>query len=149
MNDRAQKSREKLVAELKKGQRTFPDVAKAAGFTAKRLKPFNRTGTPEDSVAASTVASLVSEMQPGQLSQPNMISDGALLVFLAQAQLPKRDSEPEDKKRIAEGLRSHLGSQVFMAWFEDQKKKANPILPTVKLRDGEVQVLSIERFGHQ
>lgn len=149
INERADKARAALVTELKKGGRTFPEVAKAAGLTAKRLKPFNRMSTPEDSQFGSTVASLVTEMQPGQLSEPKVLGDGAVLVFVAQASLPERATAPEDRKRIAESLDAQVSNQAFVAWFEKQKEKANPILPTVKLQNGEVQTLSIERFNRQ
>lgn len=148
-NEQAEKARAALVAELKKGGRTFPDAAKAAGLSTKRLKPFNRSSTPEDSGYASTVASTVAEMSPGQLSDVKALGDGCLLVYLAQAQLPKRDSEPEDRKRIGDNLLAQLSNQAFMAWFEQERKLANPVLPTVKLRNGEVETLSIERFNHQ
>lgn len=149
VNERAEKARATLIEELKKGGRTFPEVARAAGLTAKRLKPFNRTQTPEGSDFASTVASMVTEMQPGQLSEVRVLGDGALLVFVAQATLPKRDSEPEDRKRIAEMMEDQAQNLAFTAWFDEQREKASPVLPTVKLEDGEVQTLSIERFGRQ
>lgn len=148
-NDQAEKARAALVAELKKGGRTFPDAAKAAGLSAKRLKPFSRMSTPDDSQYGSTVAAAVAEMSPGQLSDVKSLGDGGLIVFVAQAQLPKRDSEPEDRKRIADNLLAQSSNQAFMAWFEGQRKEANPVLPTVKLRDGEVETLSIERFNRQ
>ncbi|MEO0446540.1 MAG: hypothetical protein AAF191_10750, partial [Verrucomicrobiota bacterium] len=139
-------AREKLVAELSMGGKTFEAAAASAGLEAKALKPFSRFGSPDDSDFASTITQLVRDLKGGELSDPQVLGDGSLLVFLESTTLPPRDSAPEDKQLIADSIRTRMVNQTYNAWFTGEREKAKATLPVVRVGD-ELQTLSIERLG--
>ncbi|MEM0970715.1 MAG: hypothetical protein AAGJ31_15280, partial [Verrucomicrobiota bacterium] len=118
----------------------------SAGLEAKALKPFSRFGSPDDSDFASTITQLVRDLKGGELSDPQVLGDGSLLVFLESTTLPPRDSAPEDKQLIADSIRTRMVNQTYNAWFTGEREKAKATLPVVRVGD-ELQTLSIERLG--
>jgi peptidyl-prolyl cis-trans isomerase D len=142
----AGKARQQIADGLAKGK-PVTEAAKAAGVTAKALKPFDRNGNPEESSNASAVKSAALELVPGQLGEPGMQPDGALLVYLAAREVPKRDSEPEDRKRLTEEMGSAAAANGFQAWFAARRAGAKLNRPMVQDRDGNSVPLSIEAFA--
>jgi peptidyl-prolyl cis-trans isomerase D len=142
----ADKVRKQLAELLGKGK-TIIEAAKSAGVEAKAVKPFDRDANPEGTGNASAVKAQALELVPGQLSEPSMQPDGALLVYLAARDVPKRDSEPEDRKRLSEEMSGAAASSGFEAWFAARRAGTQLNRPMVKDRDGNSVPLSIEAFA--
>jgi peptidyl-prolyl cis-trans isomerase D len=146
LTDAASKLRKRISEVLAQGK-PIAEAAKAAGAEAKELKPFDRSGTPEGSSHAAAVKTVASDLVPGELSEPSVQSDGALLVYLAARSVPKRDSEPEDRKRLAGDLAKSAQAQGFDAWFQARRANISVKRPMVKDREGNKVPMSIEYFA--
>ena len=114
---------------------------------AKELKPFDRNQNPEDSTQADAVKAAALKLVPGQLSEPVINPDGALIVYLAARNTPKRDSEPEDRKLLVDELNGSAAARGFDAWFQARRAETNVKRPVVKDRDGNTIPMSIESFA--
>ncbi|MEM1297344.1 MAG: hypothetical protein AAGH89_18410, partial [Verrucomicrobiota bacterium] len=139
-------AREKILANLKEGT-DFPTAAKAAGYEVVSPKPFSRTESPEGSDFASTLARVAFDLESGEFSEPESLVDGVLLVYLADRSLPVRETEPEDRQRIADSMDAFASEQAFRAWFQSRVEAANPTPPMMKGPDGELEAMSLEEFA--
>ena len=146
LNEAASKIRQQITDSLAKGK-SIADAAKAAGVEAKEVKPFDSQQTPEGSSHAPAVKSLASGLVAGQVSEPSIQSDGAVLVYLASRQVPKRDSEPEDRKKIAEELKEAAKTRSFEAWFQARRAESKEKRPLIKDQEGNQIPMSIEYFA--
>lgn len=142
----ANEAREKILANLKEGT-DFPTAAKAAGYEVVSPKPFSRTESPEGTDFASTLARVAYDLEAGELSEPESLVDGMLLVYLADRSLPERETEPEDRQRIADSMDAFASEQAFRAWFQARVEAANPTPPMMMGPDGELQAMSLEEFA--
>ncbi len=146
LTEAAAKVRKQIADVLAQGK-PIDEAAKSAGVEAKALKPFDRGASPEGSNNGGTVKTQALELVPGQLSEPSMQPDGALLVYLSAREVPKRDSEPEDRKRLSDELATAAASRGFEAWFAARRADTEVKRPMVKDRDGNSVPLSIEAFA--
>jgi len=137
----------KQMNDLLAQRKSISEAAKAAGVDAKQLKPFDRNQSPEGTSQAGAVKTAVLDLVPGQLSEPTIQPDGALIVYLAARSVPKRDTEPEDRKVLADELKSSAASRGFDSWFQARRAEFNVKRPVVKDRDGNTVPMSIENFA--
>ncbi len=146
LDNAAAEARKKILANLKEGT-DFPTAAKAAGYEVVSPKPFSRTESPEGTDFASTLARVAFDLEAGELSEPESLVDGVLLAYLADRSLPARETEPEDRQRIADSMDAFSSEQAFRAWFQARVEAANPTPPMMKGPDGELEAMSLEEFA--
>jgi parvulin-like peptidyl-prolyl isomerase len=144
----ADETRAKLAEALGKGQ-SILEAAKACGVEATVLKPFSRDRVPDDSPRGSQIRSAALGLVPGELSETQVQEGGALLVYLWSRQVPPRETEPEDRKRLEDSLRDAAASQAFNAWFDARRAAAQVKRPLLKGEPGSTGdiPMSIEHFA--
>ncbi len=142
----AEEAKTKILANLK-GETDFPAAAKAAGFEVVSPKPFGRTETPEGTDYATNLAQVAFEMEAGEFSAPEMLDDGVLLVYVSERTLPQRETEPEDRQRIADSMAAFVSQQAYRSWFNARVEAAKPTPPMIQGADGELEPVSLEQFA--
>lgn len=136
--------KEKIVAALKEAE-TVEQAMEKAGVEATYLPPFTgNSATGSDH--ASQVPALARNLNPGEVSDPELLSDGALLVYLADRSVPERASEQVDRDRIYNELRNVSVARAFSTWFADRLKNSDADYPRVTNAAGEKVPRSIEEF---
>lgn len=118
------------ILESTKAGKSFADAAKEAGLTAVDLPPFSSQKKPAaDAKNAAIITAQAATLNPGEVSEPQKVDEGLLLVTVIKKELPKDPKMEEDKKALTESgtLSSDSpfsSSPLFEAWL-NSKRSAN------------------------
>ncbi|MFT5471022.1 MAG: hypothetical protein ACI8UO_006155, partial [Verrucomicrobiales bacterium] len=137
--------KEKIAAEIKTAK-TVEDAMKAAGVEAVYLPPFSSETSATGSDHAYLASSLAKTLRAGEISDPELLDDGALLIYLAARALPERASAEVDRQRIYDDQRSQAVTRAFNSWFGERIKEAEPQYPFFINSADEKEPRSIEDF---
>jgi hypothetical protein len=124
-----------------KGGKPFKEAAEAAKTVPAELPPFSREeplppATPNADVVRSVVmADEKAGLQPGELSDPQQVPDGLLLVYLVKKELPQFPDTAERKKELVKTRTVKGAGQffemnpVFKSWFAARRSAAQSATP--------------------
>ncbi|MES2705329.1 MAG: SurA N-terminal domain-containing protein [Verrucomicrobiota bacterium] len=122
----ADTARAKIQEGLKAGK-SFTDAAKEAGLTAVELPAFSSQKRPAPDVKhASVITAQAATLNPGEVSEPQAVEEGLLLVSVIKKELPKDPKMEEDKKSLTEsgtltGEGPFSSSPLFEAWLNSKR----------------------------
>lgn len=125
----ADTARTKILEAVKAGK-SFADAAKDAGLTAVELPAFSSRKRPApDAKDASTIVGQATTLNPGEISEPQSVEEGLLLVTVVKKELPKDPKMDEDKKALTEsgtlpGSGPFTSNPVFEAWLNSKRVDA-------------------------
>lgn len=125
----ADAARTKILEEVK-GGKSFADAAKDAGLTATELPAFSSRKRPAPDVKnSSTIVSQAATLNPGEISEPQSVEEGLLLVTVIKKELPKDPKMEEDKKALTEsgtlpGSGPFTSNPLFEAWLNSKRVEA-------------------------
>lgn len=115
------------ILEAVKGGKSFADAAKDAGLTAVELPAFSSRKRPApDAKNSSTIVSQAATLNPGEISEPQSVEEGLLLVSVIKKELPKDPKMDEDKKALTEngtlpGSGPFTSNPLFEAWLNSKR----------------------------
>ncbi len=142
----ATERRKELAEKLRAG--TEPTAAaEEVGLQHRALEPFTRMEIPDGTDFGTTLRSMVYDLAEKEVSQPRLLPDGALLAWVEKREVPERESEPEDRKMLADSLRAARASQAYTAWFREQRQAAKAKFPLMRNTDGQMVPVSIEQLA--
>ncbi|RYD38038.1 MAG: hypothetical protein EOP86_01935 [Verrucomicrobiaceae bacterium] len=125
----ADTARTKILEGIKAGK-SFADAAKEAGLTAVEIPPFSSKKRPATDVKhALVITSQAATLNPGEVSEPQTVEEGLLLVGVIKKELMKDPKMEEDKKSLATSNTVSSDSPfstspLFEAWLNARRTAA-------------------------
>ena len=127
------------ILEAIKGGKAFAEAATAAGLTPVEVPAYTQS-KPPSAANQAIITKAAAELNPGEVSPPQEVPEGLMLVCTIKRELPKDPKMDEDKKKLAEqaaegkepsggsGFSFPSYSPLLQAWFKANRTevKAEP-----------------------
>ncbi|HEX2748307.1 MAG TPA: hypothetical protein VHM91_09945 [Verrucomicrobiales bacterium] len=111
------------VLEAIKGGKSFKDAAAAVMLTAAELPPFSKEKTLPPATPNSAIVTQQGEkLNAGEISSPQDVPDGLLLVYVEKKELPRHPDMEQQKKDLAK-MHTYTNAAVSMGGFDQSRMK--------------------------
>ncbi len=117
------------IQEALKGGKSFAEAATAAGLTPMEVPAWSQS-KPPTAPNQAIITKAAADLNPGEISPPEEVPEGLMLVSTLKRELPKDPKMEEDKKKLAEeaaegkepstggGFNFPSFSPLLQAWFK-------------------------------
>lgn len=117
-------TRNALAEGLKEGKK-IEDLAKEKKLTLEAQPDITVQSPPADMPNGVLIAGQVEGTPPGGLSKPVTVDDGALLVYVHDKELWKRDDAESLRTNIETSTERMERFRIFSAWFNNRRAASN------------------------
>ena len=112
------------ILEAMKGGKSFKEAASAQSLSASDALTFSAAKPLQGNTSAAQIKTAADKLNPGELSEPETVADGLLLVYVDKKELMDDPKMAEQKAAMKKEDSPFAGRTLLRDWFSRRRSEA-------------------------